>query len=173
MHLHCLLYRPDEGKQSRIMKCCWSFFLEVLSTFCANNPVILTALVRCVFADPDQSPKDEKLYSYIQNHSDQLLFLQSFIIKLVMTNRYSYDMYHYPMTTLCSVPDISDIVEDIIKRVTKCNQASNRSRNNQMITIDSVLALIINYIEVSFIPYKYCALKITFRLPNVSYLAPL
>jgi hypothetical protein len=71
-----------------IAKCCWSFFLDILSLLYMDGRVFkedtVGNIVSCVFSDKSKKPKDEKLYKFVEQHSAQLNYLQSFVIKLLL-----------------------------------------------------------------------------------------
>ena len=59
--------------------------MDVLLNFCfADNEEVLEILVDSCFSDAAQAPKD-KLHTYIQRHPENLPFLQSFTIKLMLS----------------------------------------------------------------------------------------
>jgi hypothetical protein len=75
-------------EKTLIAKCCWSFFLDILSSLYMDGRVFkedtVGNIVSCVFSDKSKKPKDEKLYKFVEQHSAQLNYLQSFVIKLLL-----------------------------------------------------------------------------------------
>lgn len=81
------LYCREAAKQKMIKQSCWSFFLEVLSSLCIDgnilNEDLVDTLIQAVFFTA-QNVKDKKLCAYLQNHTEETTYLQSFTIKLIM-----------------------------------------------------------------------------------------
>lgn len=79
-------YRP-EYQQKVIKRNCWSFFLEVLSSLCIDGKVfneeLVDTTIQAVFSTTESS-KDDKLHIYLQSHTEELAYLQSFTIKLIL-----------------------------------------------------------------------------------------
>uniref|UniRef100_A0A1X7USC7 Uncharacterized protein n=1 Tax=Amphimedon queenslandica TaxID=400682 RepID=A0A1X7USC7_AMPQE len=86
------LKKLEAAKQKMIKQSCWSFFLEVLSSLCIDgnilNEDLVDTLIQAVFSTA-QNVKDKKLCTYLQNHTEEITYLQSFTIKLILQYEYN------------------------------------------------------------------------------------
>lgn len=61
--------------------------MEVLSSICINGKAyhekLVNTLIQAVFLNT-QVNKDDKLYIYLQNHTEGITYLQFFSVKLIM-----------------------------------------------------------------------------------------